>query len=188
MRYENLKLKWRELTDVFRNEFHYVFHDGGVLLIVIGAILIYATAYSLAYKNEVLRDIPVAVVDESRTPASRELIRMFDATPNLLIAYKPTSLKEAQNLLYDRKINGIIVIPADYEKKLYRNEKINLSIYTDASYFLMYRQVFYDVTRSVLQSGLNIEWTRFVSSGAQSELAKSLCDPVVLTIKKLYNP
>ena len=163
MRYENLKLKWRELTDVFRNEFHYVFHDGGVLLIVIGAILIYATAYSLAYKNEVLRDIPVAVVDESRTPASRELIRMFDATPNLLIAYKPTSLKEAQNLLYDRKINGIIVIPADYEKKLYRNEKINLSIYTDASYFLMYRQVFYDVTRSVLQSGLNIEWTRFVS-------------------------
>lgn len=188
MRYENLKLKWRELTDVFRNEFHYVFHDGGVLLIVIGAILIYATAYSLAYKNEVLRDIPVAVVDESRTPASRELIRMFDATPNLLIAYKPTSLKEAQNLLYDRKINGIIVIPADYEKKLYRNEKINLSIYTDASYFLMYRQVFYDVTRSVLQSGLNIEWTRFVSSGAQSEQAKSLSDPVVLTIKNLYNP
>ena len=118
MKYENLKLKWREFTDVFRNEFHYVFHDGGVLLIVIGAILIYATAYSLAYKNEVLRDIPVAVVDESRTPASRDLIRMFDATPNLLIAYKPTSLKEAQNLLYDRKINGIIVIPADYEKKL----------------------------------------------------------------------
>lgn len=188
MKYENLKLKWREFTDVFRNEFHYVFHDGGVLLIVIGAILIYATAYSLAYKNEVLRDIPVAVVDESRTPASRDLIRMFDATPNLLIAYKPTSLKEAQNLLYDRKINGIIVIPADYEKKLYRNEKINLSIYTDASYFLMYRQVFYDVTRSVLQSGLEVEWTRFVSSGAQSEQAKSLSDPVVLTIKNLYNP
>lgn len=188
MKYENLKLKWREFTDVFRNEFHYVFHDGGVLLIVIGAILIYATAYSLAYKNEVLRDIPVAVVDESRTPTSRDLIRMFDATPNLLIAYKPTSLKEAQNLLYDRKINGIIVIPADYEKKLYRNEKINLSIYTDASYFLMYRQVFYDVTRSVLQSGLEVEWTRFVSSGAQSEQAKALSDPVVLTIKNLYNP
>ena len=46
------KIKYREFVDILRHEYHYIFHDGGVLLIVVGAILIYSTAYSFAYKNE----------------------------------------------------------------------------------------------------------------------------------------
>ena len=150
------KIKYREFVDILRHEYHYIFHDGGVLLVVVGAILIYSTAYSFAYKNEVLRDIPIAIVDNSQTPSSRQIIRSFDATPNLRVAYKPTSLEEAKKLFYQRKVNGVIVIPSDYEKKLQRAEKVNLAIYADASYFLMYRQVFFDVTNSVLHSNGNV--------------------------------
>lgn len=67
------KIKYREFVDILRHEYHYIFHDGGVLLVVVGAILIYSTAYSFAYKNEVLRDIPIAIVDNSQTPSSRQI-------------------------------------------------------------------------------------------------------------------
>ena len=182
------KIKYREFVDILRHEYHYIFHDGGVLLIVVGAILIYSTAYSFAYKNEVLRDIPIAIVDNSQTPSSRQIIRSFDATPNLCVAYKPTSLEEAKKLFYQRKVNGVIVIPSDYEKKLQRAEKVNLAIYADASYFLMYRQVFFDVTNSVLHSNGNVEWVRFVSKGAQPKQAEALSNPVTISVKNLYNP
>ncbi len=182
------KIKYREFVDILRHEYHYIFHDGGVLLIVVGAILIYSTAYSFAYKNEVLRDIPIAIVDNSQTPSSRQIIRSFDATPNLRVAYKPTSLEEAKKLFYQRKVNGVIVIPSDYEKKLQRAEKVNLAIYADASYFLMYRQVFFDVTSSVLHSNGNVEWVRFVSKGAQPKQAEALSNPVTISVKNLYNP
>ena len=86
------KIKYREFVDILRHEYHYIFHDGGVLLVVVGAILIYSTAYSFAYKNEVLRDIPIAIVDNSQTPSSRQIVRSFDATPNLRVTYYPTSL------------------------------------------------------------------------------------------------
>lgn len=89
--------KFREFASVLRNEYRNIFCDAGVLLIAVGAIFIYSTAYSLAYKNEVLRDVPVAVVDNSRTPSSRQLIRSFDATPNVDVVYKPASLDEAKN-------------------------------------------------------------------------------------------
>lgn len=182
------KIKYREFVDILRHEYHYIFHDGGVLLVVVGAILIYSTAYSFAYKNEVLRDIPIAIVDNSQTPSSRQIIRSFDATPNLRVAYKPTSLEEAKKLFYQRKVNGVIVIPSDYEKKLQRAEKVNLAIYADASYFLMYRQVFFDVTNSVLHSNGNVEWVRFVSKGAQPKQAEALSNPVTISVKNLYNP
>ena len=162
--------KFREFASVLRNEYRNIFCDAGVLLIAVGAIFIYSTAYSLAYKNEVLRDVPVAVVDNSRTPSSRQLIRSFDATPNVNVVYKPASLDEAKKLFLERKVNGIIVIPGDYEKKLMRTEKVNLAIYADASYFLMYRQVFFDIMGSIGHSNSNVEWLRFVSKGVSSRL------------------
>ncbi len=180
--------KFKEFADVLRHEYRHIFHDGGVLLIVVGAILIYATAYSLAYRNEVLREVPVAVVDRSQTPSSRQLVRSLDATPNLHVAYKPASLQEARELFFARKINGAIVIPPDYEKKLLRNERVDLAVYADASYFLMYRQVFFDVMGSVLHSNSDIEWRRFVSKGAQPEQAEALSDPLTLSVRNMYNP
>ena len=179
---------WKQLGAVIRNEFQTIFKDGGAMLILIFALIIYATAYSLAYKNEVLRNVPVAVVDNSHTAQSRQLVRALDATPNLRVAYKSSSLEEAKRLFHERKINGIIVIPSDYEKKIMRNERVNISIYADASYFLMYRQVFFDVMGSVLYSNSQIEWVRFVAKGAQPGQAAALSNPVQTTIENMYNP
>ena len=135
-----------------------------------------------------LRNVPVAVVDNSHTAQSRQLVRALDATPNLRVAYKSSSLEEAKRLFHERKINGIIVIPSDYEKKIMRNERVNISIYADASYFLMYRQVFFDVMGSVLYSNSQIEWVRFVAKGAQPGQAAALSNPVQTTIENMYNP
>ena len=188
MKITRFKHKFHEYTSVLRSEYRNIFHDAGVLLIGVGAIFIYSMAYSLAYKNEVLRDIPVAVVDNSHTPSSRQLIRAFDATPNIDVAYKPTSLEEAKKLFFERKVYGVIVIPSDYEKKLMRTEKVNIAIYADASYFLMYRQVFFDFAGSIGQSNYHVEWLRFVSKGASTKQAEALSSPVVTSVHNLYNP
>ena len=89
---------------VVRNEFRTIFTDGGVLLILVFAMLIYATAYSLAYGSQVLRNVPIGVVDACRTATSRSLIETFNAGPNTYVAYEPTDMEEARELSYGRKI------------------------------------------------------------------------------------
>ncbi len=188
MKTTRFKIKYREFVNTLKHEYRFIFHDPGAILIIIGAIFIYSLAYSLAYGPQVLRNIPIAVVDHSHTASSRQLCRAMDATPNLWVAYKPTSMTEAKELFFSRKINGIVVIPSDYEKKLIRAEKVNLAVYADASYFLMYRQVFFDISKSVLTTGAEIEWMRFVSKGVPAEQAATLSDPVGSKIENLYNP
>ena len=78
---------WIQFRSVVRNEFRTIFTDGGVMLILIFAILIYATAYSLAYGSQVLRNVPIGVIDECRTPTSRALIETFNSGPNTYVAY-----------------------------------------------------------------------------------------------------
>ncbi len=188
MKKSRFSIKWKEFSSALRHEYRYIFHDAGVLLVVVGAIFIYSLAYSLAYRPEVLRGIPVAVVDLSHSPMSRQLSRALDATPNLHVAYKPSSLEEARELFLHKAVNGIIVIPGDYERKILRGEKVNLAVYADASYFLMYRQVFFDITKSVLTTGTRIEWTRLAASGASPEQALAVSDPVGAKIENMFNP
>ncbi|MGL5788288.1 MAG: ABC transporter permease, partial [Bacteroidales bacterium] len=183
-----LRIQYKEFISVLKSELQFIIKDPGVLLILVGAILIYSTLYSLAYKNEVLRDVPIAVVDESHTPASRDLIRALDASSNIHIAYTPASLNEAKEMFLSRQVNGVIVIPKDYEKKIMRMEKAAVSVYADASYFLMYRQVFSDAISAIDDISTSIEWNRFVAKGQSPEKAKVISNPVQIKSVSLFNP
>ncbi|MCC8019428.1 MAG: ABC transporter permease [Rikenellaceae bacterium] len=183
-----LKIKWREYVSVLRTEYGHIFKDSGVILILIFAILIYATVYSLAYRNEVLRDIPVGVVDQSMTPASRQLIRTFDATPNVDVTYTPESMEEAEQLFYERKIYGVVYIPEEYERNLLRGIPAIVGVYVDASYFLMYRQVFSDVVSGLTGTGAEVGFSRLLANGINAPQAEALVDPVEFELKNLYNP
>lgn len=183
-----LRIKLQQIASVTKNEFRSVFTDGGVILVLIGALLIYSTIYAFAYRNEVLRDIPVAIVDNNNTASSRELIRNFDATPNLRVAYKAQSLQQAKELLLKRKINGVVVIPSDYEKKLLRTELITIAVYADASYFLIYRQVFNDVLVSMMHRNYDIQLNRFTAKGIDIKRAEAMSDPVEVKVENMFNP
>ena len=179
---------WKQLGAVIRNEFQTIFKDGGAMLILIFALIIYATAYSLAYGSQVLRNVPIGVVDECRTPTSRSLIDTFNAGPNTYVAYTPTSMEEARELFYARKIYGVVYIPADYEKKLYGGEQANVAIYCDASYFLMYRQVFQEVVTSIGKTGAMVEFQRLIAKGANIPQAQATTQPVIYQSHNLFNP
>lgn len=179
---------WHQLLSVMRNEYRAIFTDAGVLLILVLALLIYATVYSLAYGSQVLRNVPIGVVDESRTPTSRSLIDTFNAGPNTYVAYSPTNMEEAKELFFDRKIYGIVYIPSDYAEKLYGGSQANVAIYVDASYFLMYRQVFQEVVTSIGTTGAMVEFQRLIAKGADIPQAQATTQPVIYQSHNLFNP
>ena len=178
----------QQLLTVMRNEYRTIFTDGGVMLILVFALLIYATAYSLAYGAQVLRNVPIGVVDESRTPTSRSLIEAFNAGPNTYVAYEPTDMEQARRLFYDRKIYGVVYIPADYEKNLLGGLQANVAVYCDASYFLMYRQVFQELVTTIGQTGAMVEFQRLIAKGANIPQAQAVTQPIIYQSHNLFNP
>lgn len=178
----------QQFVSVVRNEYGTIFSDEGAMLILIFALLIYATVYSLAYGSQVLRNVPIGVIDESRTSASRSLTSTFDAGPNTYVAYEPGDMEEAKKLFFDRKIHGIVYIPADYETKLYGGSQANVALYVDASYFLMYRQVFQEIVATLGQTGAMVEFKRLIANGADIPQAQATTQPVIYQAHNLFNP
>ncbi len=183
-----LKSYGQQLRAVMANEYRTIFSDGGVMLILIFALFIYATAYSLAYAPQVLRNVPIGVIDLSRTSTSRALTETFNAGPNTYVAYQPADMAEAKKLFFDRDIYGIVYIPSDYEEKLLGGQQAVVAIYCDASYFLMYRQVFQEVVTTIGNTGAMVEFQRLIAKGANIPQAQATTQPVIYQARNIFNP
>ncbi|MCQ2142294.1 MAG: ABC transporter permease [Bacteroidales bacterium] len=136
-----IKEWFTDLWLVLTHELKAIFTDGGFLIIFIVAGFGYPLLYNLIYKNGVLEDTPIAVVDNADCMESRRYIQKVDATRELKVAYHCTDMAEARELLEQRKVNGIMMFPADFGEKMVRKETAKLSIYADMSSFLYYKNL-----------------------------------------------
>ena len=125
---------WIEMKNTIKDE--------GVLIFFIIVPLLYPLLYSWIYNNEVVRDVPVVVVDQSHTATSREFIRMLDASPDVKVAYYCNSIPEAESVVGHQKANGILYFPEDFERTINRGEQAHVSIYCDMSLMLAYKAIY----------------------------------------------
>lgn len=146
MRKDSLLYKIREgLYDtcyIMVQEVKNEFRDEGLLIFCVLVPLFYPLLYSWIYNNEVVRDVPVAVVDMSHSHASREFIRMFDASPDTKVAYYCASIDEAKQLTGKQQVHGTLFFPNDFEKRLRRGEQATVSVFCDMSLMLTYKAIY----------------------------------------------
>lgn len=118
------------------------FRDEGLLIFCVLVPLFYPLLYSWIYNNEVVRDVPVAIVDFSHSHASREFTRMLDASADIKVAYYCNSLDEAKELTGKQQVHGTIYFPNDFEQRLGRGEQATVSVYCDMSLMLTYKAIY----------------------------------------------
>lgn len=132
----------QDMWYIWAHEMRNVFRDEGVLMFCILVPLGYPLLYSWIYNNEVVRDVPTAIVDLSHSHSSREFIRAFDAAPDTKTAYFCTSMEEAKELVAKQVVHGILYFPQDYATQLNRGEQAHVSVYCDMSLMLTYKAIY----------------------------------------------
>lgn len=178
----------RSFMRLLGREYRRMLADEGVVLILVGAMLIYATVYALVYAPEVVRDIPVGVVDDAHTAESRLLVRRLDAAPELRVAGNPAGMEAARQQLFDRRIYAIVHIPENFSRDLSVGRQTTVSVYADASYLLLYRQSYQAIASVVVATGAFSSVARVAARGVAAGQAQAVVQPVVYGGHTLYNP
>lgn len=132
----------QDMLYIWKIEMRNVFRDEGVLMFCILVPLGYPLLYSWIYNNEVVREVPTAIVDLSHSHTSREFIRAYDASPDVKTAYFCNSLDEGKELVRKQAVHGILYFPRDFDQKLYRGEQAHVGVYTDMSLMLTYKAIY----------------------------------------------
>jgi ABC-2 type transport system permease protein len=151
--YEALKdccyIWWDEVKQMVKDE--------GVLIFFIVVPIAYPLLYSWIYNNEVVRNVPVVVVDDSHSSLSRQFIRLCDASPDVKVIAHASDLDEAKLLMSRQVVRGIYYIPSDFDVKVNRLEQATIGVYCDMSLMLAYKAVFQTAQTVSMQIGAAVK-------------------------------
>ena len=136
---KNIKSWWLLLFRVWQREFYLITHDGGVMLFFLFLPLLYPILYTLIYNKELVEEVPFVVIDDCRTPKSRAIVQMADATPQMQLVGYASDMAEARHWLNDKACYGIMHIPGDYSQRLANGEQAVVPFYYDMSLLMRYR-------------------------------------------------
>lgn len=178
-----MKTFWR----AFRAEFLSVARNPGALLVVMGAILLYALFYPVPYSPQVLKQVPIIVADLDGSELSRTLVRMADASELLRIQGRATSLADAEQQMRQQEAGGILLIPSGFEQTVLRGEQAFVAAYADASYLLIYRQVLTGLLSASGTLSAGVEVKRMVARGIPAETAMASRAPIQFAGRPLFN-
>lgn len=187
---QKIKQYWRQATEdwnyIFKRELRNMIKDEGVLIFFFLVPLAYPLLYSFIYTGEVLREVPIAVVDDSRTPTSRDYIRRVDATADVHITDYCPDMEAAKQLIKHRDVYGIIYIPADFTDRLAKNKQVNVSIYSDMSGLLYYKAILTSNTNVSLALNARL---KVMKAGNYTDREDAVTQqPIAYEEVSLYNP
>ena len=138
---KKIKNFFKGIFQVYCREFKLVLHDPGILLFITFLPLAYPIIYSLIYNPELVKEVPMVVVDNDRTPLSRELVRNLGACDQVWIRGYAANLPEAQRAIDSHKCFAILEIPEGFGKKIKTNQQANAVLYCEMSLLLRYRSL-----------------------------------------------
>jgi ABC-2 type transport system permease protein len=176
------------IGNAFVAEWRRVLADRSVLGLFVLAPLLYGVFYPQPYLGQLVRNIPIAVVDQDLSELSRRIIQTVDADEAIKVALRAETLAEAQVALYARKVFGILAIPAGTEREVLKGNRARLPAYVDSAYFMVFNRTLQGILDST-----NAVTDELVSHGGRldaslSKAALARVEPVELLMAPLYNP
>jgi ABC-2 type transport system permease protein len=105
------------VMSIIRKEFTQLFRDKRMLGLIVFIPLVQMFLLGYAAVNDV-RNVPVAVFDQSHSAEARALLDSYRAADYFKFAYSVSSLAEVQTLIEQGDIKAAFVIPPDYAARL----------------------------------------------------------------------
>jgi len=174
-----------DMCYIWAEEMKNIVRDEGVLIFFVLVPLLYPILYSWVYNNEVVREVPVAIVDNSRSDMSREFIRRLDASPDTRVAYYCNNLDEAKELTGRQKVHGTIYFPRDFQTNINRMEQSHVGVYCDMSLMLTYKAIFQ--TANAVSSDMSAEIQTRLSGNTTSREDEITVKPLDVEEVPIFN-
>ncbi|MFO6297507.1 ABC transporter permease [Rahnella selenatireducens] len=150
-------------------------------------LLLSLCVMSLVYANRTVWDLPVAVIDQDHSTASRMLTRQLDATSKVETNHYD-NLADAERDLALRKLFAVIIMPVDLEKKILAGENIVIPVYGDATNRLANGQIQQDVLAAYQAILTQYNTDLLLSSGFSERQASVVLSPIIGQSLAVFNP
>ena len=177
-----------EVAGAFAGEWHRLFAIRGAFILLIAAPLIYGIYYPQPYLNQILRKLPIAVVDADQSELSRRIVETLDASGALSVVARARTLADARAVMDRGDAFATVGIPPGTERDVLKGVTSHIPIYADATYLFVFRSLSSGVAAAIstLSSELAAGGARTDGSLVKATLAGT--SPADILLQPIFNP
>ncbi len=150
---------WIRVRELVRKEFIQLFRDRRNRPLLVISSLIQLLVFGYVVTTDV-RDVRVAVLDQSRTAESRRVVEALDANPTFRVTHRARSPEDLEAILLDREADLAVKIPPDLSGRIRKEGTAGLQILADGSMSNM--------------ASMRIAYTQMILDGLNQELLREL--------------
>jgi ABC-2 type transport system permease protein len=110
-----------------------------ILSTIVFSVVLYGFYYPAAYTGQTVIKLPVAIVDQDRSPVSRSFLRKLDSTREVRITVQSDSIGAADNLLREDQVDGVIAIPRGLEASVLKGSPGGIAAWFKGAYLVRSR-------------------------------------------------
>lgn len=181
-----IKMFFQRIYRAYVSELRLVLHDQGLILFITFLPLIYPIIYSLIYNPELVKEVPMVVVDHDRSELSRELVRNMDACQEVWVTGYAADMSEARHAMDNHDCFAILEIPEGFGRSIGRNEVGNAAMYCDMSLLLRYRGFLMAATNVMTEMSSELQ-TRDINRTAPLSETIAVVDPLPISYRPMGN-
>jgi ABC-2 type transport system permease protein len=178
----------RGIGGAFAGEWRRVLGNRGAFILLVVAPLVYGVYYPQPYLNQILRKIPIGVVDNDLSDLSRRIVQTLDASGAVQVVFRAETLAEAHAALDRGEAFAVVGIPPGTERDVLKGNSVHVPIYADATYLFIFRTM-----GSGIAVALNTLSSELAAGGARTDgsLVKATLaatSPADILLQPIFNP
>ena len=183
-KYYKAKISFR---NTFLTEWNAIKSDKAVISTFFSVAFIILALYTYIYSNEVVKEVPVAVVNQDASRISRDYISMLDASDGIKTISNFTDLQEAKRAYYSKQVMGILIIPKNFGKDIRSGKNTTIASFSDASNMIFYKKVLVDVSVTTGYYNAGIVIKKEMAKGTPITFANQNYSPIQTISTSLFN-
>ncbi|MEE2001372.1 ABC transporter permease [Alkalimonas sp. MEB108] len=131
--------------------------------------------------------LPIAVLDQDRSPLSRQLIRLVDAAPGVAVTLSADDSSIAVDALRKRKVYGLLILPKDLQNTVYQGQSAELVLQLNSQYTTYASTLQRGIQQAIGTAGAAISAERLQRLGVFTDASVATVMPVQVLATPLYN-
>jgi ABC-2 type transport system permease protein len=172
----------------FAAEWQRVLRTRGAFILVVLAPLIYGVYYPQPYLNQILRKIPIVVVDNDLSELSRNIVQTLDASGAVKVAARADTLTDARALLDRGDAFAVVGIPPQTEHDVLKGTTVHLPVYADATYFFLFRTLSSGIAVAINTLSAELAAGGARTDGSLVKAALAASSPADILLQPIFNP
>jgi hypothetical protein len=176
------------LSDTFAAEWRRVLSIPGAFILLVVGPIVYGFYYPQPYLNQILRKIPIAVVDNDLSELSRRIVETLDASGAVSVTVRTATLAEAHAAVDRGQALAVVGIPPQTERDVLKGNSVHIPIYADATYLFIFRTTASGIATAIATLSAELAAGGARTDGSLVKAALASTSPAEVLVQPIFNP